>query len=145
MTEVHELVTVPVSCHCWNGDRTSKLSWSSQIMYITPPSWNFRICHVPQQQWSSHLCQEGHQVGGGAQTERGKCTHAKFFLFHLYSTVISLHFHSSMVNVSQEWTGPPRATCWLHVLPWVPRTMCMNVYCVLIIQHSLSKVSSIHI
>ena len=37
MTEVHELVTVPVSCHCWNGDRTSKLSWSSQIMYIPPP------------------------------------------------------------------------------------------------------------
>ena len=24
MAEVHELVTVPVSCHCWNGDRTSK-------------------------------------------------------------------------------------------------------------------------
>jgi len=22
MAEVHELVTVPVSCHCWNGDRT---------------------------------------------------------------------------------------------------------------------------
>ena len=24
MTEVHELVTVAVSCHCWNGDRSSK-------------------------------------------------------------------------------------------------------------------------
>jgi hypothetical protein len=26
MAEVHELVTVPVSCHCWNGNRTSELS-----------------------------------------------------------------------------------------------------------------------
>ena len=24
MPEVHELVRGPISCHCWNGDRTSE-------------------------------------------------------------------------------------------------------------------------
>ena len=24
MPEVHELVLGPISCHCWNGDRTSE-------------------------------------------------------------------------------------------------------------------------
>ena len=30
MPEVHELIPGPISCHCWNGDRTSKCPSTSQ-------------------------------------------------------------------------------------------------------------------
>lgn len=33
MPEVHELITGPISCHCWNGDRTSKSPFSTLLSY----------------------------------------------------------------------------------------------------------------